>query len=76
MRIKLELDISSPLTDGFWWTSKSGEEKWATIKYERMSDVCYSCGRLGHTSISCSEGIVMSENKPEFPKYGPWMMGT
>lgn len=41
MRVKVEIDVNVPLMEGFWWTTKSGEEKWATIKYERLSDICY-----------------------------------
>lgn len=47
-----------------------------TIKYERVSDVCYGCGRLGHTSINCVEEVAMSDINQEQPKFGPWLVGT
>lgn len=76
LRIKVERDVTVPLSEGIWWTNKSGEEKWATIKYERLSDVCYGCGRLGHTSTNYGEEVRRSEVRPEFPKFGPWLVGT
>lgn len=51
-------------------------DKWATVKYERLSDFCYGCGRLGHTSQVCVEEIAKLERDPEFPKFGPWLVGT
>lgn len=50
-----------------------GREKWATIKYERLSDFYYGCGRLGHTSQHCGEEVVISELNPGFPCYDPWL---
>lgn len=76
LRLKLEIDIAVPLTTGFWWSNAQGENKWASVKFERLSDVYYVCGRLGHTSQQCGEYIVMSELKPDFPLYGPGMSET
>lgn len=28
-----------PLKVGFWWTNSKGEDRWADVKYERLSDV-------------------------------------
>lgn len=58
IRLKIELDVSEPVCPGFWWANDRGEEKWANIKYERLSDFCYGCGRLGHTTQGCNLDIV------------------
>lgn len=50
IRIKPELNVEGPLLAGFWWINSREEDKWAVIKYERLSDFCYGCGKLGHTS--------------------------
>lgn len=76
MRLNLELDVSVPLVEVFWWTRKSGEDKWVIIKYERLSDVCYGCGKLGHTSINYGEVVSMKQINPEFPTFGSWLGGT
>lgn len=49
---------------------------WASIKYEHLSDFCYRCGKLGHTSHNCMDEVVKSEVKPGFPLYGPWLCRT
>lgn len=73
LRVKLEVDVASPLVDGFWWTCKSGKDKWVTVKYVRLSDICYVCGRLGHTSVHCGEPVARSELSQDQPRFGPWM---
>lgn len=76
LRIKTEININEPLQAGFGWVNDKGEEKWATIKYERLSDFCYSCGRLGYTSQHCDEEVIMAKHNPGHPLYGPWLQGT
>lgn len=75
LRLNIEINVGVPLIEGFWWSNTKGHEKWATIKYECLSDFCYGYGRLGHTSQHCEEEIIMSELKPGVPRYGPWLTG-
>lgn len=72
IRSKMEIDVNEPVCPGFWWTNERGREKWAQVKYERMSDVCFGCGRLGHNAQSCNLDIVTSEENYRLPMYGPW----
>lgn len=76
IRIKTKTNIHISLVAGFWWTNIRGEEKWVTIKYERLSDFCYECGRLRHASLGCHAEVVLSEVNPRLPMYGPWVNGT
>lgn len=32
--------------------------------------------KLGHTVNQCTNEVVMSEAKPYFPMYGPWLRGV
>lgn len=61
LRMKVEIDVNVPLMVGFWWTNSQGTERWASIKYERLSDLCYECDTLGHTTQTCKEDV---KNKP------------
>lgn len=75
LRLQVELDTTQPLKPGFWWKNSRGVDKWASFKYERIANFCYACGKLGHTSQTCGEEMVMSESRPGFPLYGPWFTG-
>lgn len=75
LRLKIEISTDDPLIVSFWWSNPQGHDKLTSIKYKRLSDICYGCGRLGHTSQYCEEKVAMSELKPEFPRYRPWLSG-
>lgn len=61
IRLNSEINVGSPLQAGLWWTNARGEEKWADFRYESLSDVCYTCGMLGHSSQACQAEAVVSE---------------
>lgn len=69
IRMKAEVNVGEPFLSGFWWTNVKGNDKWATIKFERLSDFCYGCGKLGHTSLTYNEEIAISENDQTTPMY-------
>lgn len=76
IHMKVEVNIELPVIAGFWWINSSGEEQWASIKYERLFEFCYGCRRLGHTSQVCREEVTISKVIYEHPMYGSWMTGT
>ncbi|XP_042969051.1 uncharacterized protein LOC122301731 [Carya illinoinensis] len=49
IRIKVEIDISKPLKQGLWEPRDYHPDTWVSFKYERLSDFCYACGRIGHS---------------------------
>lgn len=51
--MKVEVNIETSLMVGFGWTNSQGVEQWALIKYERLSDFRYRCGKLGHATEAC-----------------------
>lgn len=76
LRLKVVVDAKKPLLAGFWWSNSHGNEIRANIKYERLSDFCYGCGKLGHTTQACKEDVRMSESKMGHTMFGPWQMGV
>lgn len=56
IRIKVLLDISKPLRRGFMLRAEEIEgDCWVTIRYERLPDFCFNCGRLDHLVKECIE---------------------
>ncbi|KAI5334289.1 hypothetical protein L3X38_024422 [Prunus dulcis] len=55
LRLRVEIDTAQPLPAGFWLPRSDGSETWAELQYERLSDFCYNCGRLGHCNTECPQ---------------------
>lgn len=56
MRVRVRIDISNPLPRGFMLKADGIEgEYWITIKYEKLSELCFNCGRIRHMAKECSD---------------------
>lgn len=38
LRFKMKIDITAPRMADFWWANEKGEDKWAMVRYERLSE--------------------------------------
>ncbi|KAI9095395.1 hypothetical protein K1719_026429 [Acacia pycnantha] len=45
-----KVDIREPLISGLWVPRPHRDKIWVTMKYERLQNYCYDCGRIGHDS--------------------------
>lgn len=43
------------------------------IKYERLPEFCFGCGKVGHIERAWKVEVVMSETEEGRPMYGPWV---
>ncbi|KAI8025162.1 hypothetical protein LOK49_LG02G00868 [Camellia lanceoleosa] len=73
LRVRVEVDVSKPLPRGFTLTrggnsQKDGSNLWISFKYERLSDFCFDCGRIGHERTTCK---FMSREAGRNSGYGP-----
>lgn len=58
------MDINMPLRRGFMLKAVGIEgECWITIRYERLPDFCFKCGRIGHGIRECAS--QENEDAPE-----------
>ncbi|GMP54839.1 hypothetical protein CsSME_00019872 [Camellia sinensis var. sinensis] len=75
LRIRVELDVTKPLLQGFILHRRtlSGEPMTdfrVFYKYEKLSDFCYDCGRIRHDNTSCK---FISRADGTNSGYGPAM---
>ncbi|KAI8021294.1 hypothetical protein LOK49_LG03G01215 [Camellia lanceoleosa] len=53
LRIRVDVDVTKPLPRGFILNQggnaqMTSVDPWISFKYEKISDFCYDCGRIGH----------------------------
>lgn len=53
IRVKVAVKLSEPLCQGRQIVQSGGMESWVDFKYERLSNLCYWCGRLIHHDKDC-----------------------
>ncbi|KAL6286553.1 hypothetical protein ACE6H2_010943 [Prunus campanulata] len=68
LRLRVEIDTTQPLPAGFWLPRSDGSETWAELQYERLSDFCYNCGKLGH----CNTEYPQEKAEEGAAGYGTW----
>lgn len=73
MRVRVDVRLDKPLRRGAYIATSNGS-KWVKFKYEKLMDICYACGKLGHNYQQC---IKYDDVTPvaELP-YGMWMRGS
>ncbi|KAL2892811.1 Retrotransposon Gag-like protein 3 [Bienertia sinuspersici] len=77
MRIKVNVDVDKPLRRGFKIATMQNWTKWVDIKYERLGDFCFYCGRIGHIDRDCSFIEEDEEMRKSLVyKYGPWLKAS
>lgn len=73
IRVKVDVDTNCPLLAGIWYTRSNGEKGRADIKYERLPDFCFGCGRIGHSERMCKSEISVANSRDGGPMYEPWI---
>ncbi|XWS24810.1 hypothetical protein CRYUN_Cryun27aG0016800 [Craigia yunnanensis] len=70
LRFRVGLTSNSPLLEGFWVPRRERNKVWASIKYEKLSDFCFACGKLWHFWKNCDKKGEMSSVVPHRQRFG------
>ena len=74
MRVRVLIDISLPLCRDRVLSLEDGGVVWVNFKYERLPNICYSCGYLTHNDRDCEVWINSDGSlKAGDQEYRPWL---
>ena len=76
VRLRVEVDTAVPITAGFFLEREGKSKLWVQFRYERLSQICFKCGIIGHDHQGCPEEFQVMLGSPPFPRvpmYGPWL---
>ncbi|KAL5576704.1 hypothetical protein UlMin_018403 [Ulmus minor] len=77
LRLKIAIDISKPLKRVVRLCLREGEApEMLLLQYERLPNLCYRCGLLGHSSRECLAEAMVDEAGKEILKFEPWMLAS
>lgn len=68
-RIKVKLNVCNPLKHGFFLPSPNLSDVFISFRYEKLSDFCYNCGRIGHTFSMCPHETMLEGDH----QFGSWL---
>lgn len=73
--MQIEIDLSRPLIPGIFLPRNNLPHLWISLRYEKLADVCYRCGLIGHESHVCHGSLFFIRNPfgHEFIASGPWL---
>ncbi|XP_042974654.1 uncharacterized protein At4g02000-like [Carya illinoinensis] len=75
MRVRVMLDISKPFLRWKRLNVGKGASCWVNFSYERLPDLCFFCGVLGHTLKDCEFTDPEKLDPTKLP-YGQWLRAS
>ena len=73
LNFRVDIDVSKSLRRGIR-TVVGGASIWIRLKYVKLPDFCYACGKLGHGYKSCE--LFSEEMMEEDLQYGSWLRAS
>ncbi|KAL3614937.1 hypothetical protein CASFOL_040598 [Castilleja foliolosa] len=73
LRLQVELDTNRKLQSSMVISVNGKSKLMIEIRYERLTDFCYSCGLIGHKIAQCDSANSASPEKSTSVRFGPWL---
>lgn len=71
IRARVVVNIHQALFTGCWVPRRNLPKVWVFIRYERLQDLCFNCGIIGHEQKTCQNEKVVSSMGKDIQKYSP-----
>ena len=68
LRVRVFVNVTIPLVRFLHITLK--ERKRYSVFYEKLPDICFACGRMGHLADECGDDI----HDPDSFEWGDWLL--
>ncbi|XWS57278.1 hypothetical protein CRYUN_Cryun09bG0160200 [Craigia yunnanensis] len=75
-RMRVAMEVAKPLVAGFWVPREGNSKVWAEVKYEKVTDFYFECGRFGHVLKNCEYGNEGKDMEVGRKRYGLQMKVT
>lgn len=66
LRVRVLIDVKKPLVEFFWIPRSDGTRTKAFLRYEKLQNYCYSCGKLGNIAKSCAAIVKPSDKEMRY----------
>jgi hypothetical protein len=73
VKIKVAINIHNPITSGIHVGNPNDGTSWIDFRYEKLPQVCFSCGMFGHGDKLCRNPPL---NLETLAPLGPWIRST
>jgi hypothetical protein len=73
IKIKVAINVHNPITSGIHVGNLTDGTSWIDFRYEKLPQVCFNCGLLGHGDKLCRNQAL---NVDTLAPIGPWIRST
>jgi hypothetical protein len=73
IKIKVAINIHNPITSGIHVGNPTDGTNWIDYRYEKLPQVCFKCGMIGHMDKLCRNQPL---NLETLAPIGPWIRST